>query len=146
MKESWVIFDLDGTLADVTHRLHHIKKEKPDWDSFNKDCVGDSVKPSIAYLLKVMKFVGHKIAIFSGRMATVELETKSWLALNGIEYDILAMRAEENYESDVTLKKGMYEKYLSDKEVVFCVDDRDKVVALWRSLGLTCLQCQKGDY
>ena len=35
------IFDIDGTLADCSHRLHYISGENKDWDTFYKECVND---------------------------------------------------------------------------------------------------------
>jgi len=32
------IFDIDGTLADVSHRLHYITGETKDWDAFFAAC------------------------------------------------------------------------------------------------------------
>ena len=29
-----VICDIDGTLADVQHRLHHLEGDPKDWDGF----------------------------------------------------------------------------------------------------------------
>ena len=29
-----VIFDIDGTLADCSHRLHHVTGDKRDWNKF----------------------------------------------------------------------------------------------------------------
>lgn len=34
------IFDIDGTIADLSHRLPHIQKEPKDWDAFF-GCVAD---------------------------------------------------------------------------------------------------------
>ena len=36
-----IIFDLDGTLALIEHRVHHITAETPDWQAFYAACVDD---------------------------------------------------------------------------------------------------------
>jgi len=155
----WVVFDLDGTLADITHRLCYIyattpeeKREElygeyaPDWDKFNMECSKDEPKNEIIELLKMCQHYGKSIAILSGRMETAKERTIEWLHNNGIKYDILEMRRSKDYRSDVEVKREMFFKHFNIKQVWFVVDDRDKVVNLWRELGLTCLQCQKGDY
>jgi phosphoglycolate phosphatase-like HAD superfamily hydrolase len=38
-----VIFDRDGTLADLTHRIHHIKANPPNCDAFFAECGDDRV-------------------------------------------------------------------------------------------------------
>lgn len=145
-RKPWTIFDLDGTLADLGHRLHHIQKEKPDWDTFNKMCSYDEPKHDIITLLHVMANSGFRIAIFTGRMETVRTQTIDWLKQQHIHYDLLVMRKAGDHRSDTVVKEEMLKNHLYIGDILFTVDDRDKVVQLWRDLGLTCLQVQKGDY
>lgn len=153
----WVIFDLDGTLADITHRLHHIKPDpilnennknlaQPDWDAFNMDCHKDEPKHHVLELLRMVQCYGKSTAIFSGRMETARERTIEWLRRHEIKYDVLEMRKSKDYRSDVEVKKEMFDKHFRTESVWFVVDDRDKVVELWRDLGLTCFQCNRGDY
>jgi len=144
--DRWVIFDLDGTLADITHRLHFIKGEKKDWDSFNAACKDDIPKKSIVELADMCWKAGKKIAVFSGRSNKERDKTIRWLRDSGIHFHMLEMRPVEDFRSDYIVKKEMFERAFKVDEVDFVVDDRESVVAMWRELGLTCLQCQKGDY
>lgn len=143
---NWVIFDLDGTLADITHRLNLISGDSPDWDSFNLECFKDAPKNHVIELLKMCKHYGKSIAIFSGRNEMSKQMTIDWLKRHDIKWDILEMRGAKDFRSDVDVKRDMFVKYFDKKNIWFVVDDRDKVVNLWRELGLTCFQCQKGDY
>lgn len=145
-RKQWAIFDLDGTLADIKHRLHHIKGDKPNWDTFNKMCTYDEPKHDIIQLLQILANCGFRIAIFSGRMDNAMTETKDWLKRHHVHYDVLAMRKTGDYRSDTAVKEEMLKTHLYADDVLIVVDDRDKVVKLWRDLGLTCLQCQPGDY
>lgn len=142
----WCIFDLDGTLANITHRLHLIEQEKPDWNAFNAACVQDEYKWRIGDMLRAFKECGRSIAIFTGRDETYRKPTEDWLKGRRIEYDLLAMRPAKDYRSDTIIKKEMFDKYFKKEDIWLVVDDRDKVVQMWRDLGLTVLQCQKGDY
>jgi hypothetical protein len=57
------------------------------------------------------------------------------------------MRKSGDYRKDYEVKKEIYETYIKDKFNVLCVlDDRQSVVDMWRSLGLTCLQVNYGDF
>lgn len=155
----WVIFDLDGTLADIKHRLHNIhpvtpEQHKnaaegdylPDWDAFNMACNRDEPKNHIIELLKMCQRYGKSIAIFSGRMETARERTIEWLRRHGINYDVLEMRKSKDHRSDAEVKREMFFKHFNARQIWFVVDDRDNVVQFWRDLGLTCLQCSKGDY
>jgi len=41
VEKNIIIFDLDGTLALIEHRVHHITSEKPDWTAFYAACADD---------------------------------------------------------------------------------------------------------
>ena len=47
---------------------------------------------------------------------------------------------------DEILKKAMLDTFVDIDDVFMCVDDRQKVVDMWRSLGLTCFQVAPGNF
>ena len=77
------VFDLDGTLADLNHRLHLIKGKKKDWPSFYRSCVSDKPKHWVISLLNMCRKDGE-ILILSGRSDEVEGYTRDWLIDNYI--------------------------------------------------------------
>jgi hypothetical protein len=57
------------------------------------------------------------------------------------------MRTEGDHRSDDIVKKEIYEKRIAPQyDVVIVFDDRDKVVKMWRDLGLLCGQVYYGDF
>lgn len=54
-----------------------------------------------------------------------------------IKYDFIAMRSKENhYIKDVELKLKMYNDFVKDD--VYCAfDDRQDIIDLWKSFGIT---------
>jgi len=147
-KSKWIIFDIDGTLADISHRLHHIKGDKKDWNAFNSGIMHDAVKKDIKELYIICEETLNHIAIVTGRFEKYRKETEKWLLDNLFFYDELHMRPDDDYSSDYIIKEMIWEKNFRNKnrDIVFIVDDRQQVVDMWRSKGITCLQCQKGDY
>lgn len=154
-KSKAVIFDLDGTLADITHRLHYIKgyqtgdeQNSVDWNTFNEACVNDEPKWDIIELLDVFKTNNYKIIICTGRAGTPKVMalTKQWLKIHCIEYDAIYFRGEKDFRSDDVVKRGMLNDIKNRWTILMAIDDRQRVVEMWRKEGLTCLQCQKGDY
>jgi hypothetical protein len=155
-----IIVDLDGTLCDIAHRKHHIEKDKPDWKSFNHpDNVSqDKINHWCVHLIQGMMFNGMFPIFVTGRMAEpgVREATEEWLrkALDlppvafGPESNFkLFMREAGDYRSDEVMKKEIYQQSIEPYyHIVFCVDDRARVVNMWRELGLVCLQCDKGDF
>src|SRR3954463_8864598 len=95
-----VIFDIDGTLADTTHRLHHVKAKPPNWDAFFAECVNDPLIEPTHELAQVVAAQGYKIILVSGRSAKVRPETEAWLAQHAVPYQELHMRAEGDYRQD----------------------------------------------
>jgi len=39
-----VIFDIDGTLSDNSHRQHFLEQKHKDWEGFFKECEKDKPK------------------------------------------------------------------------------------------------------
>ena len=90
MSKNIIICDIDGTIANLQHRLHFIKnpdgtkKKKPDWDSFHKACVDDTPYDDVIEILcslvePVGNWAGREVYFFSGRNASVRRETIEWL-------------------------------------------------------------------
>ncbi len=102
---SIVIFDLDGTLALIEHRLHHIQKDKPDWDAFFLACDGDKLNRAVGEVYQARRDAGHTMWIFSGRGKISEKDTVSWLLFNDIEFARLVMREEGDFTPDDELKE-----------------------------------------
>ena len=146
----WVIFDLDGTLADIEDRRQLCTKEngKMDWDKFfNPENIKlDKPNQPVIQMAQALAETGHMIAIFSGRSKGTQLTTKSWLVKHKVPFHILKMRPERNFIPDEQLKL----EWLNDmdwKDDVECVfDDRQKVVDMWREIGLTCMQVAPGNF
>jgi len=138
-----VIFDIDGTLADLSHRLHHIKRQPINWDTFFAECVHDAPIQPILELARVAVAHGYKLILVSGRSDEVRQQTEEWLATHGVPYQELHMRKAGDYRQDTIVKSEILDAILAaGNEIAFVVDDRPSVVAMWRSRGLTCLQCR----
>ena len=142
--------DLDGTLANIDHRLHFIKGEKKDWKSFFGEIKNDKVNEWCRQLIMAMKLRGYEIVYATGRTGSHEVreDTVVWLMKNGLyENGIVYFREDGDYRPDHVVKKEMFEKDISSHHnVLFVVDDRKRVVDMWRSLGFVCLQCAKGNF
>lgn len=140
--EQVVIFDLDGTLANIDHRLHHVQNGNKNWDAFYAACPDDGPKEPIIELARMCDDAGHTIVISSGRSENVRVETEEWLRKHGVNYARLFMRPNQCFVPDQALKKAWLDEGLfgSKENILFIVEDRDRMVQMWRQQGLTCLQ------
>lgn len=136
------IFDIDGTLADLKHRLHHITNGSRDWDGFFAGVPNDGIIPDTRRLLLIAHDAGYKIILVSGRTDKVRAETVDWLAKHEVPYHEIHMRVEGDYRQDTIIKSEILDRLLEQgNEIIAVVDDRPSVVAMWRERGLLCLQC-----
>ena len=154
--DKWVIFDLDGTLADIEDRRKKSVKDngKMDWDTFfdPENIQLDEPNHSVIEMANALKSQGHKIAILSGRSKATKQVTTEWLRFHGVPWDVIKLRPTNHpwkFMPDEKLKKGWLDDLWPDnkKDNIICVfDDRTKVVNMWRENGLDCFQVAPGDF
>jgi FMN phosphatase YigB (HAD superfamily) len=145
-----VIFDLDGTLANIDKRRALATKPdgKIDWDVF---FAPENIKldePNHP-VIKVLKALTEQycIVIFSGRDDISANETIEWLASFGIYPDMIKMRRHGSYVPDDKLKKLWLDDLRKKEHNIICAfDDRDKVVKMWRDNGVPCFQVAEGNF
>lgn len=154
------IFDLDGTLALIEHRRHFVERErgKQDWAGFYGACADDAPNAPVIRVMESLRRFAD-VWIFSGRSDEVRAQTVEWLvkhtsfatsdfdATIGTQ-DVLSMRQEGDYTPDDILKRQWLDSMLYDdrRRLVASFDDRDRVVAMWRSAGVTCFQVADGKF
>lgn len=136
-----VIFDVDGTIADCSHRLHHL----PHWGKFFGDMHLDTVIDPVTFVLRQIYLNNEaKVLIVTARPDDLDYKykTQRWLADNHIPYHGFYMRKGGDYRQDSIVKKEILQQIISDRYDPFLViDDQPQVVKMWRDNGLTCLQC-----
>lgn len=148
MKKPAIIFDIDGTLADIEHRRHHLDEEKPNWHAFNNEMGEDTPNKPIVALYKTLWDSGnYELILVSGRAEEHRKITENWLVWNEIPFERLLMRPLKDFRADYIIKEEILDKLRAEgKEILFTVDDRKQVVDMWRRNGITCLQCAEGDF
>lgn len=147
------IFDLDGTLALIDHRKHFITGEVKDWDAFNAACVDDAPNHGVIETMKILAGGGAQIWIFTGRDSFVREQTIEWLVRHThfLSYQLkgsLVMRNHGDHRDDTELKASWLDAIppLIRARLAATFEDRDRVVAMWRSKGITCFQVAPGNF
>jgi phosphoglycolate phosphatase-like HAD superfamily hydrolase len=139
------LFDLDGTLADCTHRLHHIKQPRKNWDAFFAACSRDGPIPHMVELARHLARV-EKTVFCSGRSDQVRAQTQDWLTTHGLEGP-LYMRGARDKRPDYVVKGELLDRILADGwQPIMAFDDRNQVVEMWRARGIPCAQVAEGDF
>ena len=145
----FIIVDLDGTLCDITHRLHYVKKpegEKKDWKSFFGEIEHDTRREDVYAIVDKYYGEGYEIVFVSGRPDNYRVQTDTWLAKNfEIPYTALFMRRSGDKRPDTEVKQQIYDTYFKDKYMVHkVIDDRPSVVRQWLSNGLDVIDVGNG--
>jgi hypothetical protein len=145
LAEEIVIFDIDGTLADISDRVHHIRKKPKNWNAFNEGMAKEKAIHSMIRLCNILYASGAHIILCSGRNERNHPETVEWLAKQGVQYHELLLRRDEDYRTDSVVKRESVQN-IDKSKILFVVEDRSRVVEMWRSEGLVCLQCAPGEF
>ena len=151
-----IICDVDGTIADVRHRLHYIqnedgsKKAKPDWDAFHAACVDDTPFRDVIRVVDTLRMgtcgCGYgrlDLYFLSGRNDVVREQTEGWLEDVGDfgNYAGLLMRKAGDRRPDMQIKLEMMRELGFTPNDVLCIfDDRQCVVDMWRANGYRVMQ------
>lgn len=151
VKPHAIICDLDGTLCNIDHRLHFVKKpkgEKKDWPSFFYNIHDDRLNPWCADI--VDKFSSTVQVVYcSGRPDNYRESTQKWLERNNVDFheDHLYMRPRSDSREDSIVKEIILDfEILTRFTPYFAIDDRARVVDMWRRRGIVTLACATGDF
>lgn len=142
-KLKFALFDIDGTLADISHRRHLLEKKPQDWKAFFDQIGGDTPNQAVVNLYHlVWNSDDFRCVIVTGRPEQYRKITEQWLTWNEIPFDRLLMRPKNDQRPDHVVKQEFLAAMQSrGMHIEFVVDDRKSVVDMWRRNGLTCLQC-----
>lgn len=144
-----IICDIDGTIADISHRLHFIEKAPKDWDAFHAACKNDTVIENIKALLDLINTSDDVYFFYiTGRPEKSRKDTEQWLEKHNFPIGTLYMREDGDRREDFVIKKEALKAmgYYECERIWLVLEDRTQVVKMWREMGLTCLQVKDGDY
>lgn len=135
------VFDIDGVLADVRHRLHHLQRRPKDWNGFFAAAVDDPLlEPGRVALLEAAG--ASTIVYVTGRPARCRRDTVEWLASHGLPAGDLHMRPNHDRRPARFYKGEVIARLADQSHLVAVVDDDERVVDHLRGLGLPVLHAQ----
>lgn len=145
---SLYIFDIDGTIANLEHRLHYINRESPDWDEFHEHVDLDKPIEPVITTLQMLSALSE-IWFYTGRMESCRPKTEAWIREHVlITSPTIVMRRTGDFRPDYEVKQEMLDCMLDyDRQRLVAVfDDRKQIVDMWRRNGIQCFQVKDGDY
>ena len=147
------IFDIDGTIADLSHRLHFIQEKPQDWHEFFVACADDEpIKDMIDLAWKLAET--SEIILVSGRSDECREETVAWLKKHKFPAPSrkVYMRKAGDHRIDSIVKSELLDELIRDWhvpehfQIAGVFEDRQQVVDMYRARGLRVFQVADGKF
>lgn len=126
------VFDIDGVVADVRHRLHHLDPPRA-WDSFFAAADSDPLLPEGARLVAELA-AAHDIAWLTGRPEWLRPITVDWLTEHDLPPGELFMRPIRDYRPAPRYKLAVL-RTLRPRVVAAVIDDDAEVIEVALAAG-----------
>jgi len=131
-----IIVDMDGTLADTSHRNPY--------DTAN--CLQDALHHAMRETVVRYHQAGYTIVILTGRDDKWAGLTSQWLHHHNVPYDVLIMRPETmRGQKGPIVKQALFDTQIRDEyDVEWAFDDMTEIIQMWKSIGVPCIQVNDG--
>ena len=144
-----IIVDIDGTLADNEHRKDLAIQKR--WSEFTAQSGADEAFPWAVAIVEMALAKGWTVLFVTGRSDKYASLTTLWLqekaGMTKEKDFMLLMRAEGDNREDTIIKDEIFETLIRGNfDVQFALDDRTRIVQLWRAKGIRTLQVADGDF
>ncbi|WP_210732766.1 hypothetical protein [Streptomyces sp. RKND-216] len=135
-KRPLAVFDLDGTLSDTRHRLHHVASAPRDWDAFFRAAVDD---PPLSDGIALARDWAERcdLGYVTGRPERCRRDTEDWLAAQGLPAGELWMRDDTDRRPARITKPRLLQRVARRRSVEIVVDDDRLVCDAYRRAGFT---------
>ncbi|GAA3255323.1 hypothetical protein GCM10010532_104660 [Dactylosporangium siamense] len=128
------VFDIDGVVADVRHRLKYLDKRPKDWARFFAAADRDPVLPE-GVELALRNAAEHVLVWVTGRPEHLRPATDAWLRRAGLPAELLFMRPSTDRRPAKDFKAGLLSRLARESSIAIVVDDDPEVVTKLRKLG-----------
>jgi phosphoglycolate phosphatase-like HAD superfamily hydrolase len=132
------VIDLDGTVADVRHRLHHLERRPKDWDGFFRGIPDDQPLAEGVAVAKTLA-QDHELVYLTGRPERHRAATEAWLRHHNLPPGQLMMRRDGDRRPARVAKLAILRRLGAERFVAVFVDDDPAVCAAARAAGFPVL-------
>ncbi len=135
---SVAVVDIDGVVADVRHRLHHVTGRPKDWRAFFAGAADDTLLAEGAHTVRSLGEV-YDVAYLSGRPERLRSVTERWLRDHDLPSGPLTLRPVDDYRPSRLFKVEALQGLARTRDVVVLVDDDPRVLDAARQAGFDVL-------
>lgn len=133
------VVDIDGVLADVGHRLHHLDRRPKNWVGFFAAMDADPAHPEGLALARELA-TAHDIVYLSGRPERTRRVTQNWLSAHDLPPGRIYLRPDDDRRPARLFKLGMLRRFAAEGPVAILVDDDPQVCATVRQAGFAVFE------
>ena len=136
-KPKCIVIDMDSTVCFNT--------SKRPWfgEGAAEGMINDVPNTGVCDVIRQLQ-EEYLIVVATGRDTSQEEVTKQWLAKQGINVDEYFFRTNGDYRKGVEVKKEEITAILEKYDIVAVFEDCEPIVQMYRDMGLTVLQPNKG--
>lgn len=135
------VFDVDGVLADVRHRLRHVERHPKDWDAFFAAAVDDPPLPQGVQLAQASA-EDCEVVYVTGRPERCRADTLAWFREHGLPEGRLSMRASRDRRPARVAKPELLRRLAGDVPVAVVVDDDLAVCKAYEAAGYRVIRAE----
>ncbi len=139
-----VIFDVDGVLADATHRQYLVTGSRRNWNLFFDECGKDPLIEPVAAMGRMLD-PALTVILLTARPSSVADITLQWLDRHDVRWDLLVMRDYGDYQLARDFKDySLHELRTFGFEPELAIEDDERNVAMFERRGVPCLYHHSG--
>ena len=138
----YAVFDIDGVLADVRHRLGYVQRAPKDWDRFFNAAPADAVLADGLAAVGAEVSAGRTVVYVTGRPERCRQDTVGWLVRHGFPAGSLTMRGDHDRRPARLLKPELVRALNRTGSVAVMYDDDESVVTALRAHGVPVVHAQ----
>jgi phosphoglycolate phosphatase-like HAD superfamily hydrolase len=138
MKPTAIIFDVDGTLCDVSSIRHLVAQgwKHRNFDHFHRASIFCPPFDHVVQAVHAAGAAGHRVLVVTARSDKFRALTTNWLAHHGVPFDSLWMRSHGDWRPDAEVKAEILAEILESFDVIHAFDDNPNVIQLWLDRGI----------
>ena len=144
MTRPLAVFDIDGVLADVRHRLHHVARPPKDWDAFFAAAPDDPPLPQ-GVALAVESAKDCEVVYVTGRPERCRADTLEWFDRHALPPGELSMRSGRDRRPARLAKPELLRRLASGRVVAVVVDDDVEVCRAYEQAGFPVIRAEWMD-
>lgn len=141
------IFDVDGTLADVSGVRHYLADpRRKNYEAFHGASAFVPPHRPIVTLAQALHESGVAVVVVTARMEKWRFMTSQWLRKWDVPRDALYMRRDGDGRKDFVVKREILEFIRSMWTPILAVDDNPAIIELWNSESIPVVTWPGWEY